>query len=173
MNRRKIILNVAVTLDGFIEDEFGNFDWCFTDQDYGMTEFLNSIDTIIMGRKSYDVLKKMEEIPYPDKSILVFTRRNLTFPENVSKIGEDFLQGINNRLDEIGKDIWLFGGAEVINLFFETDLIDKIQLSVHPVILGNGKRLFENNDKKRSLKFIRSENYSSGLVQLFYEVIKK
>lgn len=62
---RKIILNVAVTLDGYIEGANGEYDWCLTDQDYGMTQFMESIDTVLFGRKSYDLMLQYEKNPYP------------------------------------------------------------------------------------------------------------
>ena len=66
---RKIILGLAITLDGFIEGPNGEYDWCFTDGDYGMQDFLKSIDAILYGRKSYDLMKKLEaqgENPFKD-----------------------------------------------------------------------------------------------------------
>jgi len=70
----KIILNLAVTLDGFIEGEKGEYDWCFTDQDYGMTEFLISIDTIFLGRKSYELLMNYDANSYQEKTKIVFSK---------------------------------------------------------------------------------------------------
>ncbi|MBD0288824.1 MAG: dihydrofolate reductase family protein, partial [Flavisolibacter sp.] len=64
---RKVILNLAVSLDGFIEGPNGEFDWCFADQDYGMKEFYKRVDSIFMGRKSYELVSKMGENAYPGK----------------------------------------------------------------------------------------------------------
>ncbi len=69
---RKIILNVAVSLDGLIEGPAGEYDWCFTDQDYGMTAFLDQTDAIFFGRKSYEVFKKHDEGIWPDKKDMSF-----------------------------------------------------------------------------------------------------
>ncbi len=71
---RKVILNLAVSLDGFIEGPNGEFDWCFADQDYGMINFMNRIDSIYIGRKSYELVLQMEKNPYPDKLKYVFSR---------------------------------------------------------------------------------------------------
>src|SRR6478736_9143118 len=70
---RKVILNLAVSLDGFIEGPNGEFDWCFSDQDYGMKAFLNRIDAIFMGRKSYELVKTMGDDLYQHKKIYVFS----------------------------------------------------------------------------------------------------
>src|SRR5881275_3033140 len=71
---RKVILNLAVSLDGFIEGPNGEFDWCFTDQDYGMKAFFSRIDTIFMGRKSYVLVKSMGDDLYKNKKLYVFSR---------------------------------------------------------------------------------------------------
>ena len=71
---RKIILNVAVSLDGFIEGPNGEFDWCFTDQDYGMSDFMKSIDAILFGRKSYELMLKMSKNPFPEKMKYIFSK---------------------------------------------------------------------------------------------------
>ena len=71
---RNVILNLAVSLDGFIEGPNGEYDWCFTDQDYGMTEFLQRTDTIFLGRKSYELLMSTEINPFPDMKKYVFSR---------------------------------------------------------------------------------------------------
>ena len=68
-----VLLNLAISLDGFIEGPNGEFDWCFTDQDYGMTAFLARCDAIIFGRKSYELLLQYDADPYPDKMKYVFS----------------------------------------------------------------------------------------------------
>jgi dihydrofolate reductase len=71
---RKIILNLAVSLDGFIEGPLGEYDWCFVDEDYGMTEFLGRIDTLLMGRKSYQTLKDSGEDPFATKHKIIVSQ---------------------------------------------------------------------------------------------------
>jgi len=165
---RKIILNLAVSLDGFIEGPNGEFDWCFTDQDYGMKAFYSRIDTIFMGRKSYELVKTMGDDLYKNKKIYVFSR---TLKE-VAPTEELVTGNIENEIRQIknseGKDIWLFGGASLTSSFINLKLIDEFMLAVHPIILAGGKPLFTNLKERASLQLQEAKTYSSGLVQLFY-----
>jgi dihydrofolate reductase len=167
---RKIILNVAVSLDGFIEGPNGEFDWCFTDQDYGMSDFLNRIDAIFFGRKSYELMLKMSKNPFPDKIKYVFTRTKKYAEERTQSISRDVKKEINLIKNQPGKDIWLFGGAELITTLINYDLVDELQLSVHPILLGQGKSLFKGIKGKKESALIDTKTYSTGLVQLFYEL---
>lgn len=164
---RKIILNLAVSLDGFIEGSNGEFDWCFTDQDYGMTDFLKGIDDIFFGRKSYEALLRMDKNPYPDKAKFVFSENPDYIPINAISLKTDPVK-INEIKTVRGNDIWLFGGANLFNKFLDMELVDELQLSVHPLLLGNGTPLFTQRNKIIRFNFVKSRPYSSGLVQLFY-----
>ena len=73
----KVTLQLATSIDGFIARRDGSFDWCFTDQDYGMAEFAHSVDAVIMGRRSYELMLEMGELPYPDKPYYVLTHEQL------------------------------------------------------------------------------------------------
>lgn len=171
---RKIILNVAVSLDSFIEDANGAYDWCFMDQDYGLTEFGNSIDTVFFGRKSYElVLKENYTDYYKDLKQYVFsTKLRKLEDDSVTLINDDFLARVNKIKNTEGKNIWLFGGASLVSFFMKENLVDELMLSVHPILLGSGKPLFENLDTRTQLKLTNSITYNSGLVQLFYDVLK-
>ena len=169
---RKIILNVAVSLDNFIEGPNGEFDWCFTDQDYGMTDFFTSIDSIFFGRKGYEVAEQYGLQFYAGKTKYVFSK-------TLKQVADKETHIINgNLLDEVimlknktGKDMWLFGGSNILSSFMQLDLVDELMLSVHPLILGKGKQLFENIDEQIKLKLTDTKTFSTGLVQLFYEVL--
>ncbi len=165
---RKVMLNVAVSLDGLIEGPNGDYSWCFTDADYGMNEFLDSVDTVILGRKSYDVLLDFGP-PYPDKKIYVFTRteKHTTY-QNVKFVEGDIPAFVSSLIKEPGKDIFLFGGAEIIRVLLEKDLVDGMLLSVHPIILGSGLPLFSKLSGYKKLKLSNSIKYPSGLMQLHY-----
>ncbi|MGB2868697.1 MAG: dihydrofolate reductase family protein [Bacteroidota bacterium] len=170
---RKIILNVAVSLDGFIEGPKGEIDWCFVDQDYGMKSFMKRIDAIFMGRKSYELVMKMEgKNPYKKFTTYVFST-TLKEKEGIVLIDGDMRIEVERIKRMRGKDIWLFGGANLITSFMNLNLVDELQLSIHPVLLGRGKPLFEavNNRAYYSLK--DSRTYSTGLVQVFYERTKQ
>lgn len=166
---RKIILNVAVSLDGYIEGPNGEYDWCFTDQDYGMTEFVQQIDTIFYGRKSYDLTLTMEQDYFPNQKKYVFSNTLQDNPKGAILIKGDLKSAVKDLKKEAGKDIWLFGGASLVETFLKEQLIDEIWLALHPLALGAGKPLFQNIEKRLHLELLRSKTYSSGLIQLFYK----
>jgi dihydrofolate reductase len=166
---RKIILNVAVTLDGFIAGPNGEYDWCFTDADYGMTDFLNSIDATLMGGKSYRLLLQYGP-PYPALTNYVFTRTEKNNPySNVKLISEDIPSFVTELRQKKGKDIWLFGGAEITHSLLECDLIDEFMLSIHPIVLGDGLPLFGKLSDRKRFSLVKSIPYPAGLVQLVYK----
>lgn len=166
---RKVKLNLCTSLDGFIEGEKGEIDWCFTDQDYGMTEFLASIDTIFIGRKSYEVLQKLSPGAFNDKKMVVFSRdRSCTYGDEL--ISESILERVNDLKDSEGKDIWLFGGAELTTSFIEAGLLDEMFIAVHPLVLGKGKPLFTKSLDPKLMKLQNVKTYSSGLVQHHYSL---
>lgn len=163
---RKIILELAVSLDGFIEGPNGEYDWCFTDQDYGLEEFSKSVDALFMGRKSFELTLK-DPLPWKGFTNYVFTNTLDKAPlDNVKLVrGMDEVPAI---VKQPGKDIWLFGGAELVTQFMNADLIDVFRLSVHPIVLGAGKPLFQNIDGRKHLTLVDTKTYTSGLVQLKY-----
>jgi len=166
---RKVILNLAVSLDGFIEGPQGEYDWCLTDADYGMTEFMNSIDTVIMGGKSYRLLLKYGK-PYPEFNNYVFSRTEEDSPyENVSLVSKHIPAFVTALKTQPGKHIWLFGGAEIFKILLEHDLVDQMMLSMHPLMLGGGLPLFPPLANRKKFVLKDSIQYPSGLVQLIYK----
>lgn len=166
---RKVILNLAVSLDGYIEGPKGEFDWCFTDQDYGMKEFMKRIDSLVMGRKSYDVLMKYEKKnPYPDMMTYVFSNALQTNEKSTIVLRGDVTGEMKSILSKPGKDIWLFGGASLASTFVNNGLVDELWLAVHPLLLGSGKPLFQGIKDRIGFVLTGTKEYSTGLVQLFY-----
>lgn len=165
---RKIILNLAVSLDGFIAGPNGEYDWCLTDHDYGMTDFLNSVDATLMGRKTYEVVLPYGH-PYPTLTNYVFsnTLKTSEFP-NVVFVTEDISPFVKKIKDKPGKNIWLYGGGEIIDALMQDNLVDEFVLSVHPLLLGSGIALFKKQDHRIHFKLKDSIKYPSGLVQLIY-----
>ena len=169
---RKIILSLAVSLDGFIEGPNGEYDWCFTDQDYGMSDFFKRIDTIFMGRKSYDLALTMNETVMPGIPKLreyVFSRTLKEVRSGSFLIKGDIGAEVLKIKQEQGKDIWLFGGAELTSSFLNLGLVDELSLAIHPIILGAGKPLFIDIQNRMNLHLVDTKSYSSGLVIVTYE----
>ncbi|HYE10855.1 MAG TPA: dihydrofolate reductase family protein [Patescibacteria group bacterium] len=177
---RKVILDLAVTLDGFIEGQKGEVDWCIMDSDMGFVDFLNDIDTILYGRKSYDLWgqytpennvsdaeKEIWQLVHSKKKY-VFSRTLRTIDDKVTLINDNILEVVNELKNKPGKDIWLYGGASLITAFINLGLVDEYRLSVHPVILGAGKPLFIDITQRVNLKLVNTRSFSSGVVQLCY-----
>lgn len=165
---RKVILGLAVSLDGFIEGPNGEYDWCFTDQDYGLTEFSKGIDALVMGRKTYDMMKGYDgPNSWSHARTYVFSK-TLSATTGIEVLKGD-LPTVMNQLKQVeGKNIWLFGGADLTTQFINHNLIDEYWLSVHPIILGSGKPLFHDIIERKQLKLTETKAYDTGLVSLKY-----
>ena len=167
---RRIIFNLALSLDGFIEGPNGEYDWCFTDQDYGLTDMLAGVDTILFGRKSYDTLLKYDANAYPDKQKIVFSRTLAKAPEGTELLNGNLAEHIRKIKNQPGKNIWLFGGADIASQLLDANLLDELQLSVHPVLLGSGTPIFKNLKDRKLLTLLHTKTYETGLVQLHYQL---
>lgn len=168
---RKVILNVAMSLDGLIEGPNGEYDWCLTDNDYGMTDFLNRIDAVFYGRKSYEMMLSAGDgaNPFEHKKSYVFTNSVSEF-RGCEVIGGDVVAKVKSIKARKEKDIWLFGGASLTTTLLNHKLVDELLLAVHPIVLGKGKAMFETKGRIQT-KLIASKPYPSGLMSLHYEVI--
>jgi len=177
---RKVILDLAVSLDGFIEGPNGEYDWCFTDQDYGFTDLLNRIDAIFYGRKSWELFGNFTpsgNAPEIEKKMFarmsemkkyVFSR-TLKYVKGAELINDNIEEEVNKIKEQEGKDIHLFGGASLITTFINSDLVNEYILGVHPIILGAGKPLFIDIKQRKKLRLIDSMAYQTGLVMLTYK----
>jgi dihydrofolate reductase len=168
---RKVVLFIASSLDGYIARPSGDIDWLFTDQDYGYSEFFASVDTVLLGRKTYEQVLTFGEYPYEGVKSYVFTKNPLFQAENnVELVTEDIKKFINNLRQADGKNIWLVGGSQLTYDFMNKNLVDELILSIHPIVLGEGIPLFVNSTMPQFLKLTKCQTYSSGLVQLSYDV---
>ena len=179
---RRVILDLAVTLDGFIEGENGEVDWCIMDSEMEFNRFLNQIDTILYGRKSYELWGQykpekdatddeieMWEIVHSKKKY-VFSRTQTEDGSKAKYINDHIFEEVNKLKNQSGQDIWLYGGASLITTFLQLGLVDELRLSVHPVVLGEGKPLFIGIKQRLNLKLRETRKYASGVVQLIYRM---
>ena len=171
---KNIILYIAASLDGFIARKNGSVDWLAPyekgQEDYGYNEFYKKIGTVIMGNNTYKQVLSFGEFPYRGKDCFVFTRikdkledENVTF---VSKSAKDFISQLNLRDN---KNIWLVGGASIIDKFLKFDLIEEFIITVIPILLGDGIPLFKGKSNEKKLKLINVKTFDPGLVQLHYK----
>jgi len=178
---KKVILDLAVSLDGFIEGPNGEIDWCIMDDDMDFDGFISSIDTIFYGRVSYDtwgnyqpdinasITEQMLWKEVHSKEKFVFSSQNRQ-DERAIFIKSDIANKVTEIKKQGGKDIWLYGGASLIKTFINLGLIDLFRISVHPIALGSGKPLFENLKERIGLRLIKTNIFKSGVVQLIYEL---
>lgn len=169
---RKVILGLAVSLDGYIEGPNGEYDWCFTDQDYGMTEFFSNVDAAFMGRKSYEMTQAMGDANsgFPGLKKYIFSNTLEDVREDVTIIRGDIKIAVDLIKNESGKDIWLFGGAGLTTSLMNLRLVDRLWLAVHPILLGGGKPLFQDIKSRLKLRLLESKSFSTGLVSLTYSI---
>lgn len=170
---RKVILYIATSLDGYIAKP--NDDLSFLSivqqdgEDYGYADFINSIDTVILGRKTYDwVMTQVSEFPHADKNSYIITR---TARPGIGKT--NFYTGKLNDLiarlkAEQGKNIFIDGGAEIVNELLKENLIDEFIISIIPIFVGNGTKLFKDGRPELILKLVSTKQFDKGLTQLHY-----
>ncbi|HEY9861110.1 MAG TPA: dihydrofolate reductase family protein [Candidatus Obscuribacterales bacterium] len=172
---RSIQLFIATSLDGYIARTSGEVDWLFTDQDYGYTEFFKQVDTLLMGRKTYEQVLSFGEYPYLEKQGYVFSK---TQPqqrdENVEFVSCDWVNFLNRLCQVDGKNIWLVGGSEIIRFCLQHGFVDELILSIHPMILGNGIPLIAHDPSiETMLKLKDTQTYETGLLQVSYTLQKR
>ena len=174
---RKVVLFIAMSLDGFIADKNGGVAW-LADQDEdtqnfgGYGEFIKTIDTVIMGYKTYDQLVT-ELSPgqwyYSGMQSYVLTHKNIKNADEITFTTQSPAALIVQLKARPGKDIWVCGGANVANQFIKLNLIDRYHITVIPTILGAGVRLFDGDNAQIKLKLVATETYN-GMADLVYEV---
>ncbi len=171
---RKVILYIATSLDGYIAKP--NDDLSFLSivqkegEDYGYNSFINSVDTVILGRKTYDwVMTQVSEFPHADKNTFVITRTAKPDTGNTSFYTGNLKELVLNLKTGLGKNIFIDGGAEIVNELLRENLIDEFIISVIPILVGNGTRLFKDGRPEQRLELISSKQFDSGLTQLHYK----
>lgn len=171
---RRIRLFITSSLDGYIARSDGAVDWLFTDQDYGYTEFLAQVDTVIMGRTTYEQVLGFGEYPYTSKrGIVISQTRSGQRDQHVEFVGSDLRTFVEALRQAEGQDIWLVGGATVIDWFLRQGLIDELLLFVHPLLLGEGIPLFQRDATLATPLILKqTQTFSSGMVQLAYDLGK-
>lgn len=175
---KKIILYIAASIDGYIADTHGTVEWLEDfpitgEMNYGYDDFIASVDTILMGGRSYREVLNMEAIGhYKNQQIYVVTHGwTEKMTDNVNFITDNIIERITELRNGEGKNIWLFGGGELISMLLAADLIDEMQIAHIPVILGKGIPLFPEQPKESKWGLMSSKAYDSGILKIEYERI--
>lgn len=166
---KRVKLFIATSLDGYIARSNGDIDWLYTDQDYGYTNFLKNIDTVLMGGKTYRQVLDFGDWPYATKKSYVFTHDlQSESTEDITFIHHDIAGCVRRLKEEKGKDIWLVGGAAINTILLEAGLIDELWLFKMPVLLGSGIPLFHQSEQENWFQIKDVEEFESGLLKMVY-----
>ena len=183
---RKIIAKMHVTLDGFVAGLNDEMDWAMASANESLPdvqEFLKSVDTMILGRVTYEGLMPYwtaatgEFADWMNTTPKIVISTTLTKVEwgkwdNASLIHEDVLEKVKDLKQQYGKDMIVFGGPTLIQSFTNLGFIDEYWLFVVPVILGEGKPLFEHIDQRKNLQLLEAKTYPTGTLSLHYQVVR-
>ncbi len=178
---RKVKYGVGVSLDGYIAAPDGSVDWLHRatrnakGEDFGMREFFRSIDTVLMGRKTYEIALKMGmgKGGYSGMKTFIFSR---TWPPG-ERDGVEFVSGDPGELmarlkQQPGKDIWLCGGGELTREFLKAGALDEVILGIVPVLIGAGRPTFPPGFPETEVELVEVKQYKGGVVGLTYRVLK-
>jgi dihydrofolate reductase len=165
---------IALSVDGFIARPDDGLDWLSVveqrGEDYGYKAFADTVDTMVIGRRTYDVVRKFPDWPYAGKRCVVLTRRPVE-----PRYGEEFFEGtpraLVERLEREGARRAYIDGGNVIRQFIDAGLVDDLTLSIIPVVLGAGIPLFASGSVERGLAHVETKSFRSGLVQVVYKTL--
>lgn len=176
---RKLSLFIATSVDGFIAKPNDNLDFlkrvAKEGEDYGHAAFMSQVDTLILGRKTYDYVVREIGPTYYDngeRDVYVITRTERP-PQGRTVFYTGELKGLVERLkSEPGQTIYCDGGAEVINELLRHDLVDEMTISMVPTLVGEGVRLFQDGGSEHTLELVHAKSYDTGLVQFQYRRLR-
>lgn len=173
--RPKISIYIAASIDGYIARKDNSLDWLDRvggfDEDYGFKNLLDSIDTLIIGRKTYDIATTVPD-PYPGKKVVVLSNTLKSVREGMELYRGDLAELVAKLHAAGTRHIWIDGGVTV-SQFLASQMVDTMTIGIIPIILGEGLPLFNVIGKALPCRLISSQSYASGLVQLNYEIIKE
>lgn len=171
---RNAIVYIATSLDGYIAKPGDDLSFLSIvsqeGEDYGYSQFISTVDTVIMGRKTYDwVMKQMPESPHADKDTYIITRTAKPTIGNTKFHTGNPATLVRSLKEKPGKNIFVDGGAEIITELLHENLIDEFYISIIPILLGDGVRLFKNGRPELPLQLVSAKSFEKGLVQLHYQ----
>ena len=170
---RNLVLYIAASLDGYIARDNGEIDWLKGNNDnlnvdYGYDKFYNSIDTVIMGRITYEqIINELspDNWVYKDKKCYVATTKKYKSDSRVEYISDNVVEFIKTLKSQQGKDIWLVGGGKLIDEIIKQNIIDKYIITIIPIILGSGVPLFIGKNPEIRLKLIESKKIDDKAIE--------
>jgi len=170
---RRIRYGVGMSLDGFIANARDETNWMPAEPAYDSKPFFASIDTVLVGRRSYEVMLRHGMRTYPGLRTFVFSRTldPRKYPE-VTVLADEGIETVAELRRQPGRDIWLSGGGELFRSLLDADLVDTIEVGLSPVLLGEGRPFLPSTRRMRQLKLSHHEAFPNGLIVLHYEVTR-
>jgi dihydrofolate reductase len=173
---RDVIVYIAISVDGYIAGSGDDMSFLSVveqaGEDYGYNNFIGSVDTVIIGRKTYDwVMTRVSVFPHANKETYVISRSPRPTIGNIKFYSGDLTELLTTLKSRKGKNIFVDGGAEIVNALLKEKLIDEIVLSVIPVMLGEGVKLFKDGRPSLNMKLMNVKYYEKGLVQMRYTIV--
>lgn len=168
---RQICYQVAMSLDGYIAGPQGDYDWIPDDPEIDFTGIFDRFDTLLMGRKTYEVARAQgDQGPLSGiKSVVVSRTLRPDDHPGITIISGDLAGAVAKLRDQPGKDIWLFGGGELFRSLLQIKMVDSVELAVIPVLLGGGIPMLPAPSEQAKLRLVNTRVYkASGIVMLEY-----
>ena len=167
---RRVCLSVAMSLDGYIADPKGGYDWIAIDPEIDFEAMFKGYDTVLMGRKSYDAAQG-QGYGMPGPKAYVFSRTLTQADCPDATVSDDPGKTVTALRKIKGKDIWLFGGGELFKSLFELRLVDAVEVAIIPVLLGRGLPLLPRSEQRAKLKLTKHRLFKkTGTLLLNYDV---
>jgi dihydrofolate reductase len=171
MSTRRVRLSVAMSLDGFIAGPNGEYDWIPMDPEIDFAELFKDFDTILMGRKSYEIAKRDGHLTMYGLRTFVFSSSLAPAEHPEVTVARDPAETVRQLRAQPGKDLWLWGGGELFRSFMERHLVDQIEVAVVPVLLGAGLPLLPGGALQSKLTLLSHRLYrTTGTVLFTYAV---
>lgn len=175
LSRPKVSIYIASSIDGYIARKDGGLDWLeyvhTGNEDYGFEKFMSSIDAVVMGRKTYEVVTGLDEWAYKNKRVIVLSNSFNTVRKEAELFSGELTKLLSQLHAENIKHIWIDGGV-TISRFLEAGLVDEITISIIAMVLGSGIPLFSVMNQEHKCRLISMQSYPSSLAQLKYEVVR-
>lgn len=174
IKNKNLVLYISMSLDGYIATSNDAIDFLSIveqkGEDYGYKKFISTIDTVIIGRKTFDKVKELGfEYPHIDKEVYILTRTAKPSIGNFKFYTDDLHELVDRLKKQPGKNIYCDGGAEIANTLMKHNLVDEFVISVIPILLGDGIKLFNKGRPQLKLQLLSIKQFSKGLVQMHYK----